>query len=111
MEEAIASILVSPHFLFRIESESPKEPHRRAFELASRISFFLWGSVPDDLLLDAAENSSLLDRNTQRQHIDRMLKDEKTQVLMQHFVGNGSNFKISTHGLPIYESILISTTI
>lgn len=87
MEEAIASILVSPHFLFRIESDSPKEPQGRALELASRLSFFLWGSVPDEPLLDAAEDTSLLDRNTQRLHVDRMLKDEKTQVLMQHFVG------------------------
>ena len=60
IENALSAILVSPQFLFRIEADpaglAPGTAYRVSdVELASRLSFFLWGSIPDDALLDAAE--------------------------------------------------------
>ena len=60
---ALAAVLVSPEFLFRVEHDpaglAPGTPYRVSdLELASRLSFFLWSSIPDDELLDAAERGT-----------------------------------------------------
>ncbi len=56
---AVSAVLVSPQFLFRVEPDPPGTPPNTAYrisdlELASRLSFFLWSSIPDDELLDVA---------------------------------------------------------
>ncbi|MEL7500262.1 MAG: DUF1592 domain-containing protein [Planctomycetota bacterium] len=88
METAVASILVNPAFLFRIE---PNEGDARddgpsdQLRLASRLSFFLWSSIPDDELLTLAEQSKLRDRQTLRRQVDRMLADARAESLVTNF--------------------------
>ncbi len=90
MESALASVLVSPSFLFRIERtprDAPEGGVRRIspFELASRLSFFLWSSLPDETLLDAAENGGLSQPGGIEKQVERMLADPKAEALSSNF--------------------------
>lgn len=90
IEIAVHAILVSPHFLFRIEVDAePDNPQAihpiTEFELASRLSYFLWSSMPDDELLRLAEQNGL--RASLRSQVERMLKDSKSQAFIEHFAG------------------------
>ncbi len=92
IENAIAAILVSPGFLFRIEEDpagvAPNTAYRVSdFELASRLSFFLWSSLPDDALLDAAERGELRHPPQLEQQVRRMLADPKARNLATNFAG------------------------
>jgi hypothetical protein len=83
---AIQAILVSPDFLFRVESAKDKKAHALTpIELASRLSFFLWSSIPDDELLRAAENGSLHKPAVLEGQVRRMLKDEKSSRMAENF--------------------------
>jgi hypothetical protein len=89
---AIERILVDPEFLFRIERPPANlaggTPYRLSdLEIASRLSFFLWSSVPDDELLRAASEGRLKDPRTLEQQIGRMLADERSQALVENFAG------------------------
>ena len=90
IERALAAILVSPKFLFRVERD-PKgiEPGRAypidAFELASRLSFFLWSSVPDDDLLAAAAGGALDTEDGRARQVRRMLADPRSRSLVDNF--------------------------
>ncbi|MDC0308106.1 DUF1592 domain-containing protein, partial [Planctomycetaceae bacterium] len=92
IEMALSSILMHPEFLFRIE-QTPKEiPSETAYrisdiELASRLSFFLWISLPDEELLQLAEAGRLSDTNILTQQTMRMLKDPRSQSLVNSFAG------------------------
>jgi mono/diheme cytochrome c family protein len=85
---ALKAMLVSPNFLFRVERD-PKTgsaPHQVSdVELASRLSFFLWSSIPDDELLDLAEKGQL--RKNLDPQIKRMLADRKSRALVDNFAG------------------------
>jgi hypothetical protein len=88
---ALKSVLMSPHFLYRVELGDPASPAATPlndYELASRLSYFLWASMPDSSLLDAAEGKKLtpakLDLTAQ---VDRMLADPKAQGLIDGFAG------------------------
>ena len=64
VEMALSAVLVNPNFLFRVERDPPDTPARTAYrvsdlDLASRLSFFIWSSVPDDELLDLAARNEL----------------------------------------------------
>src|SRR5262249_34673447 len=89
---ALQAILVSPNFLFRVETDAepnnPKAVHPiNDFELASRLSYFLWSSMPDDELFDSAKNGTLRkDKNLEVQ-VKRMLKDPKSNALTENFAG------------------------
>ncbi len=89
---ALERILVDPQFLFRVESDPPGvEPgavyRLTDMELASRLAFFLWSSVPDDALLDAAADGKLKQpRNLERQ-VRRMLADSRARALVTNFAG------------------------
>ena len=90
IQRALESMLVDPEFLFRIERDpagiDPATPYRLSdVELASRLSFFLWSSIPDDELLDAAAAGSLGDPVVLEQQVRRMLADEKAGVLVSSF--------------------------
>lgn len=90
LKQAITAVLASPRFLFRAEVQSePDNPGQRVlldeYALASRLSFFLWSSVPDDELLAFAERKEL--RKYLRPQIDRMLADPKSYRFTNHFVG------------------------
>lgn len=90
IEHAITSLLVSPQFLFRIESDpaglAPGTAYRVSeIELASRLSFFLWGSIPDDALLDVAERGELRLPAKFEAQVRRMLADERAKNLVNNF--------------------------
>ena len=88
---ALRAALVSPNFVYRIEldpSPGSKTPHPlTGWELASRLSYFLWSSMPDDALLDAAERGDLADEAKLRAQAERMLADPKAQALVDNFAG------------------------
>ena len=88
IQKAIEAILISPEFLFRVESDSgPKVHPVSALELASRLSFFLWSSVPDDELLSVAESGKLSNPGVLKRQVERMLDDPKSASLVQNFAG------------------------
>lgn len=89
---ALQAVLASPHFLFRLEfdpeagpagSQHPVGP----YELASRLSYFLWSSLPDDELLDLARDAKLRDPRVLRQQVGRMLEDPRSEALVENFAG------------------------
>ena len=90
VETALRALLASPEFLFRIERDpegaAPGEPYRvTGLELASRLSFFLWSSLPDDELLDAAAAGKLRDPAALRAQARRMLADPRAATLTTNF--------------------------
>ncbi len=90
IKQAIATCLASPRFLFRVEIQpEPNNPARIVpldeYSLAARLSFFIWGSVPDDDLLSLAFNNKLRPNLTAQ--VDRMLKDPRSQRFIENFVG------------------------
>jgi mono/diheme cytochrome c family protein len=87
---AIQQMLVSPHFLFRIEKTPPPGPGPRRIgqhELATRLSYFLWSSMPDDELLRCADEGTLFDGPALEAQVRRMLKDSKASALVENFGG------------------------
>ncbi len=89
---ALQSVLVSPEFLFRIERDPDAADENGiaridAFELASRLSYFLWSSMPDDELLDAAEQGGLDDPGELRRQVKRMLDSPKSDAFIENFAG------------------------
>jgi hypothetical protein len=89
---AVSRMLVSPWFLFRVETDSPDVPpgsnHAISdFELASRLSFFLWSTIPDDELLTLAESGELREAATLEAQVRRMLADSRSDAMIENFVG------------------------
>ena len=92
IEMAISAVLVNPQFLFRIEAEPPGVAPSTAYripdvQLASRLSFFLWSSIPDDELLDLAERGELSKPEVLERQTLRMLADPRSQSLVSNFAG------------------------
>jgi hypothetical protein len=90
IQQGVERILASPSFLFRIEREpsnmAPGAVYRLSdLDLASRLSFFLWSSVPDDELLDAAIRGKLKDPAIWEQQVRRMLRDPRSKALVNNF--------------------------
>lgn len=90
IEKALASILVSPEFLFRIEREPIDEAPGSVYsisdlELASRLSFFIWSSLPDEELLDLAIEGRLSDADILDSQVRRMLADPRSSSLISNF--------------------------
>lgn len=88
----IQAMLLSPHFLFRIEARPPARASKAAtfltqHELASRLSYFLWSSMPDDELLAAADRGKLSHPATLAAQVRRMLLDPKADALVDNFGG------------------------
>jgi len=89
---ALERILVGPQFLFRIEYDPGNLAAGASYrisdlELASRLSFFLWSSVPDDQLLGLAERGKLKDPAVLREQVGRMLSDPRSTTLVTNFAG------------------------
>jgi cytochrome c553 len=89
---AVQAMLTSPHFLFRIERDpDPRDPdlvHEVSpFELASRLSYFLWSSMPDDELLTLAGAGRLRDPGVLESQVDRMLANPRAAALAANFAG------------------------
>lgn len=92
IEMAVSSVLVNPKFLFRIERDppgiSPGTTYRISdIELASRLSFFLWSSIPDDELLQLAEEGRLSSPDVLEHQTRRMLADARSRSLVTNFAG------------------------
>lgn len=91
LKVALRAILTAPYFVFRVEKDPDPTslmPHPLdAFELASRLSYFMWSSAPDDALLDAAEDGSLLDVEELKKQVDRMLDDPRSEGFVESFAG------------------------
>jgi len=89
---ALERLLISPDFLFRVERDPANiEPDTNyqltSIELASRLSFFLWSSIPDIELLDSAKNGTLQNPQVLEQQTRRMLADPRSKALVQNFAG------------------------
>ena len=92
VQTLVQAVLVSPQFLFRIERDaaagSESVPRSiDSFELATRLSYFLWSSMPDDDLLDAAEEGQLNEPDGLRRQLRRMLDDPRSAALVENFGG------------------------
>jgi len=98
IELAVQAALVAPQFLFRVEllnSGRSKSPRSKTpvtipigeFELASRLSYFLWSSMPDAELFQLAEDQSLSCPEVMEPQVRRMLKDPKAQAFVENFAG------------------------
>jgi len=92
IETALCGVLVNPQFLLRIERQPVDAAPGRAYrvpdiELASRLSYFLWSSLPDDELLGVAESGKLRDKSILDQQVRRMLSDDRAASLVTNFAG------------------------
>src|SRR5439155_16247488 len=90
IEAGLSAILVSPNFLFRVENDpvgvAPSTAYRlRDLELASRLSFFIWSSIPDDELLEVAERGKLHKPEVLEKQTRRMLADPRAKSLASNF--------------------------
>jgi hypothetical protein len=90
MQLAIEAVLVSPNFLFRVELDGGASDNGPAsllgnYELASRLSYFLWSSMPDDELFEAARAGTLQQPEVLAAQARRMLRDEKASALVEGF--------------------------
>jgi Protein of unknown function (DUF1592)/Protein of unknown function (DUF1588)/Protein of unknown function (DUF1585)/Protein of unknown function (DUF1587)/Protein of unknown function (DUF1595) len=90
IEMAVSSVLVNPKFLFRIEPDPPGVAPKSAYrvpdiQLVSRLSFFLWSSIPDDELLDLAERGELSKPGVVERQARRMLADPRSRNLVTNF--------------------------
>ena len=90
IQRALERVLVSPYFLFRIEEDPASVKPGAAYrisdvELASRLSFFLWSSIPDDRLLDLAVAGRLRDPHVLEQQVRRMVADPKATRFVENF--------------------------
>ena len=92
VEFALRGMLASAKFVFRAERDPSHLPPGTVYrisdlELASRLSFFLWSSIPDDELLDLASQGRLADPSVLEQQVRRMLADAKSEALVTNFAG------------------------
>ena len=90
MQSTLMAVLVSPHFLFRVETDrNPEDPLDKHplndYELASRLSYFLWSSLPDDRLFELAEKNELHRDEVLDAEVRRMLADPRSKALVDNF--------------------------
>jgi Protein of unknown function (DUF1592)/Protein of unknown function (DUF1588)/Protein of unknown function (DUF1587)/Protein of unknown function (DUF1585)/Protein of unknown function (DUF1595) len=95
---ALRAILVSPDFLFRLEKDdaadaTPAGHPIGPYELASRLSYFLWASMPDEELLRVAEEKTLREPQVLAAQVRRMLKDDRSKALVEGFGGQWLQFR------------------
>ena len=89
MEDPLVATLSSPHFLYLVEpvKEDNKTRQLNDYELASRLSYFLWSSMPDDVLFELAANGQLRDKKILIKQIQRMIEDDRSNGLIENFCG------------------------
>lgn len=105
IERALRALLVSPDFLFRVVADPPGveqgTPYRLSdLELASRISFFLWSSIPDDELLALASDGRLKNPAEVERQVRRMLADPRSEALAKNFAGQWLRLRNISGALP-----------
>jgi cytochrome c551/c552 len=117
VEMALRAVLVSPNFLFRVERDAPAtQPgatHRVTdIELASRLSFFLWSSIPDEELIGVAEKNKLSDPAVLSAQVTRLLADSRAKAFTENFAGqwlylrNLDQVKPDLDVFPEYDAVL-----
>ena len=89
MRNVVEGVLCSPRFLFNHDAGDGAD----AWALASRLSYFLWNSMPDDALLDLAESGQLLEPSVIRQQVTRMLADKRSHRFVRDFTANWLQLK------------------
>ena len=92
LERALKFLLVSPEFLFRVQRDSANAAPNSAYrisdlDLASRLSFFLWSSIPDDELIDVASKGRLRDSAVLTRQVKRMIADRRSETFVRNFAG------------------------
>lgn len=95
MRDAVASVLASPRFCYRYD-RAPAGPDIEPldpFELASRLSYFLWASMPDEPLLERAQSGDLREPRVLASEVRRMLRDDRARGLATEFLGNWLDFR------------------
>jgi hypothetical protein len=94
LRPALQALLVHPSFLFRIEADQPGKSEWRIddFELATRLSYFLWSSMPDRRLLKLADEGKLSDPAVLRAEALRLIGDRRSESLSRHFAGQWLGF-------------------
>ncbi len=87
LEVPLQAVLVSPHFLFRVELDTSREAVRELndYELASRLSYFLWSTMPDEKLFETARRGDLKKPEVLASQVKRMLLDAKSQTMTENF--------------------------
>lgn len=116
MQLALQAVLVSPHFLYRweLQPEGVESPDFRLndYQIASRLSYFLWSSMPDEILLEAAASGKLQDRAQVESQALRMIQDPKAYALVENFAGqwlqvrNLDEFKPDPEMFPEFNDLL-----
>lgn len=88
IRHAMSAVLISPHFLFRAVEPNPSAAPRLLghYEMASRLSYFLWGTMPDQRLMDLAAKGQLQDPLVLRDLVAHMLPDQRTREFAEQFV-------------------------
>ncbi len=100
--EVLMRILVSPDFLFKLEAaEQPGEQPVNAWELATRLSYFLWSTLPDETLRKAASDGSLLKPEVLEAQTRRMLAAKNSEALAEEFAGQWLKF----HGFSKHKTV------
>jgi hypothetical protein len=89
---AVQAVLSSPHFIFRVENEHA-DGRLDDYELASRLSYFVWSSMPDARLLSLAAKGKLQDPNVLAVEAKRMLQDPRSEALVDNFAGQWLNLR------------------
>jgi cytochrome c551/c552 len=105
IEMALAAVLVSPQFLFRVEPDPEGVPSGTIYrvsdiELASRLSFFLWSSIPDDELLDLAAAGKLHEPAVLDRQVRRMLADPRSHALVDNFAAQWLHLRKLDDSMP-----------
>jgi len=96
---ALVGLLASPNFLYKVEREAPRALEL-GFQFATRLSFFLWASVPDEELLDAAASGALAQPDARVQVVRRMLRDARARALVTEFAAQWLGWRRLAHATP-----------
>jgi hypothetical protein len=94
---ALQAVLASPHFLFRVEDDPPagkKSRQLNDFEIATRLSYFLWSSLPDEELFQLAWEEKLTKEGELARQVERMIRDPKSRALVDNFASQWLNLRL-----------------
>ena len=108
IEGALQRILVDPEFIYRAEIEPVGAPDNSPYlisdlELASRLSFFLWSSIPDEELIEIASQGRLHDSEVLREQVQRMMADSRSSAFVENFTGQWLNVRGMAASEPVVE--------
>lgn len=106
VQVGVASVLASPSFIFRAEGQTGATGETEtlgAFELATRMSYFIWGSTPDDRLLAAAEDGSLLQPTVLSAEAHRLLADQRSESLVSYFAAQWLGLGMLGDANPVFD--------